>query len=51
MKNADRTAKYFERTFNYTLRETKLAKTPTCALFSAFSAGFLCVLCGESFKR
>jgi hypothetical protein len=27
MKNAGRAAKYFERTFNYTPRETKLAKT------------------------
>jgi len=26
MKNAGRAAKYFERTFNYTLRKTKLAK-------------------------
>jgi hypothetical protein len=48
MKNADRAAKYFERTFNYTPRETKLAKTlPVRSLslsprsqrvFSAFSA-------------
>jgi hypothetical protein len=27
MTNAGRAAKYFERTFNYTLRQTKLAKT------------------------
>jgi hypothetical protein len=26
MKNAGRAAKYFERTFNYTLRKMKLAK-------------------------
>jgi hypothetical protein len=29
MKNAGRAAKYFERTFNYTLRETRVAKKQT----------------------
>ena len=51
MKNMGRAAKYFERTFNYTLRETKLAKAPTGSIFellSALLAGFLCVLCVAS---
>ena len=37
MKNADKAAKYFERTFNYTLRETKLAKTDLCVVLSVLS--------------
>jgi hypothetical protein len=51
MKNADRAAKYFERTFNYTLRETKLAKArPVRSLsFSPRSQRVFSAV--EAFKR